>query len=57
MAKVVITKNKRDKIESMLWALTGACFMTALMEGKITDGMIAMRDKFTKEIMDILDNK
>jgi hypothetical protein len=57
MSKVVISKNKRDKIESMLWALTSACFMTATMEGQITDGMIKMRDKQVKQIMDLLDNK
>lgn len=57
MAKVIISKNKRDKIENMLWGLTGACFLTATMEGQVTDGMIKMRDKYVKEIMDLLDNK
>lgn len=57
MAKVTISKHKRDKVESILWALTGACFLTAIMEGQITDGMIKMRDKYVKEIMDLLDNK
>ena len=57
MTKVIISKNKRDKIESMLWALTGACFMSAIMEGEVTDGMIKMRDRFVGEILDLLDNK
>ncbi len=57
MSKVTISKIKRDKIESMIVALSGACIILAIMEGKTTDSMIAMRDKFTKEIMDILDNK
>jgi hypothetical protein len=55
MSKVIISKYKRNKIKSMLWALTSACFMVAIQEGKVTDGMIRMRDKFVQEIMDLLD--
>jgi len=57
MSKVLISKRKRDKIESMVWAVTAAIAMLAAKEGRITDGMIAMRERVMKEIMDILDNK
>lgn len=57
MSKVIISKRKRDKIESMVLAVTAAIAMLAAKEGRITDGMIAMRERVMKEIMDILDNK
>ena len=56
MTKTVISKNKRDKIESILFALTWACFISAIMEWKVTDWMAKMRDEQIKEIMDLLDN-
>lgn len=55
MTKVIISKKKREKIESILWALTSVCMMLASQEGKVSDGLVKMRDKFVKEILDILD--
>jgi len=58
MSKVIISKTKRDRIESLLFAGAGAMILITSMEGSIcTDRVIKIRDRFTKEILDILDNK
>ena len=58
MSKVIISKTKRDRIESLLFAGAGAMILITSMEGGIcTDRVIKIRDRFTKEILDILDNK
>lgn len=58
MSKVIISKKKRDKIESLLFAGTGALIIVHSMEkGICTDKVIAVRDRFTEEILDLLDNK
>ena len=57
MSKVIISKTKRDKIESLLFAGAGALIIVHSMEGGIcTDKVIRVRDRFTKEILDLLDN-
>lgn len=56
--KVIISKSKRDKIESLLFAGAGAIAMTVSMnKGYVGDDTIRVRDRFTEEIMNILDNK
>ena len=58
MTKVIISKTKRDKIESLLFAGAGALVIVHRLENGIcTDKVIRVRDRFTKEILDILDNK
>jgi len=57
MTKVIISKTKRDKIESLLFAGAGALVIVHSLENGIcTDKVIRVRDRFTKEILDILDN-
>ena len=58
MSKVIISKTKRDKIESLLFAGAGALVIVHSMENGIcTDKVMRVRDLFIKEIIDILDNK
>jgi len=58
MTKVIISKTKRDKIESILFAGAGALVMIYIRENNnCTDKVIKVRDLFMKDILDILDNK
>jgi len=58
MNKVSISKAKRDKIELCLYAGAGAMIMITSMESGIcTDKVIQVRDRYIKEILDLLDNK
>ena len=58
MSKVIISKTKRDKIKSLLFAGTGALVIVHSMESGIcTDKVIRVRDRVIKEILNLLDNK
>jgi hypothetical protein len=56
--KTVISKKKRDEIETLLYAGIGAVAMSVSMSGgNTTDGTIMIRNKVVKQVLDILDNK
>jgi len=58
MTKVIISKAKREEIESILFAGTGALIMVQGMEdGVCTDSVMGLREKFIRQVLDILDNK
>ena len=52
--KTIISKSKKDKVETLLYAGFGAIAMVVAMEGKVDDKAIKIRDKCIKEIMELL---
>lgn len=56
--KVIISKYKRDKIESLLFGGFGAvAIVVSMNNGNVTDNVITIRDKVIRQILDLLDNK
>lgn len=53
--KTIISKTKKNKIETLLFAGFGAIAMQVSMNnGIVTDGTISIRDKVIKDIMNLL---
>jgi len=54
--KTVISKNKLKKIEALLYGGLGAIIIVSLMEGKMSDRILKMKDKITEDILKLLKN-
>lgn len=52
--KSKITKQRLQKIETILAGGLGAITMVAIMEGHVTDNVIKIRDKTIQDIMKLL---